>query len=253
MVMHDLFLDINVINLRKSQERREQMKSVIGSLGLPFQFFKAVDGRTTQHPLFEKYDPKLAEIRYGFKLTPGELGCFASHYLNWQKCVELGRPILILEDDVAVSETFANACRLASEKIEDYGMLRLSAHKDRAVKVCEETDDGQQIVRFLQSPLGGSAYALAPWAAKRFLKQAKVWFEPVDCLIDRYWDHGVGCFGIYPLSVTHTQPGPENSDIWQGVGRGPRSSRSKRFPIRRKLYRLRDNFLRGIYKKRHGL
>ena len=28
-----------------------------------------------------------------------EMGCFASHYLLWRKCVELGEPIMVLEDD----------------------------------------------------------------------------------------------------------------------------------------------------------
>ncbi|MHA7775271.1 glycosyltransferase family 25 protein [Roseibium sp. M-1] len=246
-------LDIVVINLKKSRERRERMKSVLEPLGLPFRFFEAIDGRTTPHPLFKRYDPKLAEIRYGFDLTPGELGCFASHYLNWQTCFEANKPILILEDDIAVSQGFVSSCFLAAEKVTEYGLLRLSAHKDRSVLVCETFESGQKIVRFLQSPLGGSAYALSPWAAERFVRQAEIWFEPVDCLIDRYWDHGVGSFGIFPLSVTHTAPGPENSDIWQGVGRGPRSKRSRRFPLRRRFFRLRDNVLRGLYKKRHGL
>lgn len=246
-------LDIVVINLKKSAERRERMQHALDALKVPYHFFEAVDGRVTQHPLFDRYDPKLAEIRYGFKLTPGELGCFASHFLNWQTCIENNKPLLVLEDDVAVSEDFVSACELAAENIQKFGLLRLSAHKKRTVKICEQFDTGQQIVRFLQSPLGGSAYVLSPWAAERFVKQAKTWFEPVDCLIDRYWDHGVGCFGILPLTVTHTAPGPENSDIWQGVGRGPRSNKSRRYPMRRKLYRLRDNFMRRLYKKRHGL
>ena len=32
-------------------------------------------------------------------IAHAEMGCFASHYLLWKKCVELGEPIMILEDD----------------------------------------------------------------------------------------------------------------------------------------------------------
>ena len=31
--------------------------------------------------------------------TLAEMGCFASHYLLWKRCVDLGEPIMILEDD----------------------------------------------------------------------------------------------------------------------------------------------------------
>ena len=32
-------------------------------------------------------------------MTLAEMGCFASHYLLWKKCVDLNEPIMVLEDD----------------------------------------------------------------------------------------------------------------------------------------------------------
>ena len=33
-------------------------------------------------------------------MTLAEMGCFASHYLLWKKCVDLDEPIMVLEDDI---------------------------------------------------------------------------------------------------------------------------------------------------------
>jgi glycosyl transferase, family 25 len=34
--------------------------------------------------------------------SPGEMGCFDSHYRLWQKCVELDEPIMVFEDDALI-------------------------------------------------------------------------------------------------------------------------------------------------------
>ena len=33
---------------------------------------------------------------------PGAQGCFLSHYMLWQRCVELDQPIIVLEDDAVI-------------------------------------------------------------------------------------------------------------------------------------------------------
>ncbi|WP_025452269.1 glycosyltransferase family 25 protein, partial [Helicobacter pylori] len=40
-------------------------------------------------------------LKYHAKfMSLGELGCYASHYSLWQKCIELNEAICILEDDI---------------------------------------------------------------------------------------------------------------------------------------------------------
>lgn len=239
--------------MARSTDRKERMDKLLAGKGLEFRYFEAIDGKAGDHPLFAKHDRRLAEIRYGFQLAPGELGCFASHYLLWETCVREQRPLLIMEDDIELADDFDESFRIAGEKIEDYGLLRLSSHKRRDFFIREDVGSRHKIIQFVQNPSGTSCYAIAPWAAARFLEHANVWFEPVDCLLDRYWDHGVGCCAIYPFAVTHIAQTNEQSEIWDGVGRGPRSSRSRRFPLERRYYRLKDNVKRKIFKIRNGL
>lgn len=246
-------LEIHVVNLARSKDRRARMDKLLAEKGLEFRYFDAIDGKAGKHPLFARHDPRLAEIRYGFQLAPGELGCFASHYLLWELCVREQRPLLIMEDDIELTDGFRDNLEIASRKIDDYGLLRLSSHKNRNFMVREEVGTGHKIVQFAQNPSGTSCYAIAPWAAAKFLEHADIWFEPVDSHLDRYWDHGVGCYALYPFSVTHIAPTSEQSEIWDGVGRGPRSSRSRKYPIESRFYRLKDNVKRKIFKIRNGL
>jgi glycosyl transferase, family 25 len=243
MKSREIPLEIVVINLVRSKERRAQMRKILDPLDLSYSFFDAVEGRDG-HPLFSRFDPRLAEIRRGFILNSGELGCFASHYLLWQRSVREGRPILIFEDDVSISENFSEVYRFASEKIQTYGLLRLSAHKQRSFFVYETSRPMLEVIRFKIGPHGTSCYAISPEAAAKLIASAEVWFEPVDLHLDRFWKHGVGSFGILPLPVTHTADTAEQSEIWQGKKRDPKS---RRFRKLRTLYRARDDVARFLY------
>lgn len=57
-------------------------------------------------------------------MTPGELGCFASHYLLWEKCLELNEPIVVIEDDAQLEECFDDSMKNINE-LQPYGYVRL--------------------------------------------------------------------------------------------------------------------------------
>ena len=232
-----------VVNLERSTERRADMAKKLEALKVPFEFFSAVDGRAQKHPLFDRYDRHLALIRYGFELAPGELGCYASHFLLWQRCIEEDEPVLILEDDIDFASNFRSAVDLVAQKVNKFGLLRLSAHKPRKFAVCEQAANGLTIIRFKRGPHGTSSYAVSPSAALKLVQAAQVWFEPVDVHIDRFWKHGVGSYGIMPFPVQHLAMSATDSEIWQGVQRG---SRSAEFRRQSRFIRMRENVSRFI-------
>ncbi|MEZ9323151.1 glycosyltransferase family 25 protein [Vibrio sp. 10N.286.51.E5] len=92
-------MNIFVISLDDALERRVSIEQQFANIGQDFKFFDAVDGRKDVHPLFSYYNSKKRMRCKGYEMTPGELGCFASHYLLWEKCVELNEPIVVIEDD----------------------------------------------------------------------------------------------------------------------------------------------------------
>ncbi|WP_349042816.1 glycosyltransferase family 25 protein [Agrobacterium sp. SORGH_AS 787] len=234
-------LDIVVVNLARSYQRRAAMRALLDPLGLPYRFFDAVDGRAEPHPLFSRFDPVESEMRHGHILTPGELGCYASHYLLWEQCVSEDKSLLIFEDDVTLNENFLRAYDAASDRIGKYGVIRFSRHKRRRWVKVENLSSGLDIIRLKIGPHGTSCYAIAPIAAKKLIETAKVWFEPVDCHLDRFWRHGVYCYTIAPPPVIHAAETVEQSEIWAGTAR---DAPSKRFRYRREIYRVYDKILR---------
>ncbi|MFA0123781.1 glycosyltransferase family 25 protein, partial [Vibrio sp. 10N.261.48.A2] len=84
---------IFVINLESSTERKKNISRQLDELSLPFELFSAVDGRTSpSHPLLSYYNDELSQTFRAKTLSAGQLGCYASHFLLWGKCVELNQP-----------------------------------------------------------------------------------------------------------------------------------------------------------------
>ncbi len=188
-----------VINLPASLDRRESMLRQAAELGLEVQLFEAVNGRQP-HPLFSHVDEHKRMARKGRPFRPGELGCWASHYLLWQRCVESGRPIIVLEDDVTLAPSLVDLLRALPQLPEDVGYFRLHA-ADRPSTPWLKFGDFV-LHRYWRSPLCAFGYYLSPAAARKFLNHAGQWILPVDDYMDLAWLHGVACLGLKPGVVS---------------------------------------------------
>ena len=92
--------------------------------------------------------------------------CFASHYLLWQKCIELGEPILILEHDAIFVNNLPDI---------DFDMC-VNFGRPSYIRPYEMTY--KEPIEGLQSPiqyhfLGHHAYAIKPQAAKILCNDVK--------------------------------------------------------------------------------
>lgn len=241
-------MKVVVVNLARSVDRRQRVEKLLRDAGVAFDVFNAVDGRACNHPLFARVDQNLAEIRRGFLLNPGEIGCYASHFLLWQQAIAENCPLLVLEDDIDISADFAAVVRLVAAQIAARGLIRLSAHKARPYVPVARLDATYDLVRFPLGPHGTTGYAVSPAAARKLVAAADIWFEPVDCHLDRFWTHGVDCLALHPFPVRHASPEPEDSDIRAGIGRVRKSRRYRRL---RALYRARDDVLRYLANQRY--
>lgn len=205
-------LPIYVINLATSSARRERISARLNELKIPFEIFPAVDGRTHPHPLFARYNDKKRQRYRRKKLAGGELGCFASHYLLWQKCLELNQPLVVMEDDVNVSDLMSGAIAEAEKLIGSLRYIRLagtSLHR-RPYKVIGKVGHFE-LIDHIRGPSGTLCYVISPSAAKDLIAHADEWFLAVDDYMDRYWGHGVDCFSLMPFVVTVADSG--GSDI----------------------------------------
>src|SRR5690606_20363344 len=205
-------LKIFVISLPKSTDRRAKVSEQFARYGLEFQFIDGVDGRTDKHPLLERFKPKKFLVRHGRPSMPGEAGCYSSHFLAWQKSVELNEPIIIFEDDFFLKNNVNDAFRTLPELVKNYPFIRLEdSRKDLEKNVLKI--DNFQIVRFLRIPQRTTCYSITPAAAQKFINASDEFVYPVDVFLRHQNIHGVPIYGMQPAPVSPDDPSGENSVI----------------------------------------
>ena len=104
-----------------------------------------------------------------------QMGCFASHYLLWEKCVELDEPIMILEDDVGFH---APVLPLRFKEIIHLGEPIPQGNKEIMAAVPNKY---QEVCYPFGHLLGTYAYAITPLGAQKLIDAAhKMVVWPAD-------------------------------------------------------------------------
>lgn len=234
-----------VISLKSSIERRNTVVRELA--GIDFEFFDADNLREKpEHFIFSLYDVEKTRKYKGYDLTVSELGCFASHISLWRKCVELNEPILILEDNIVVSEDLPSYLDKIFELTEKFGILKLCNLFKSNYKVIEGIDEKYKVTSNLKKPgLGTQAYAISPRVAQVYLNITPGFFEPVDNFMEHEWRTGQT---IYSLEPNLIQRGQVSSTI--GV-RKVKTSKSLLSKVLPELYRTYSKTRRALYNKRY--
>jgi glycosyl transferase family 25 len=188
-------IEFSVISLRSQEARRRHMVAQMEAFQLPWSLFDAL---TSENPPIP-YSETEANLDWRGPLTPGEIGCFASHYACLSEFVaqQKARYRIVIEDDVQLDPGFwyerlpslMDTCKL------DY--LRLFAKypfKHRVVAIFGR----RYLVRYRSGPLGTQGYVISQEGARRFLLSVYRISRPIDWEIDRYWSHGLPPYTLGP-------------------------------------------------------
>ena len=193
-----------VISLPDAAERRERAAIQLADAGITFEFFDAMRGEQAMaEGHFERCDDDEWLLNTGREVTPAEIGCFASHRSMWQRCVELGEPIMIMEDDFQLLPGFAEAIRQVDRHIEEFGFIRLQ-DETRARKEKVTNSGAHEFWRYTKAPHSCMCNAIAPSVAQRFVDLTRVACEPVDVFVKKFWEHGQPIYGLTPYTVTES-------------------------------------------------
>lgn len=126
----------------------------------------------------------ISEDHIGKLSRPGVVGCFYSHYALWEKCVSLGKPIMIFEDDVKFYRKY--------KPVAFDGVLILSLGKSSFLSEPNKTylENPRGAVRAEKwknfSMPGASGYAITPDAALGLIKFYKPYWYPADNAINQF-------------------------------------------------------------------
>jgi len=242
--------EIVVISLASALERRDRISKQLGSLGLEFTFFDAVDG-SKGHELFRHYNSQKRRREESDDMSPGQLGCYASHYIVWEQCFASERPLIVLEDDAFLfSERFVSFVRAAGSLPERLQCVRLFAplrKTSRPLKRVYETC-GIEVFKYRKGHKSTTGYYLTPAGAERLLKHASEWTQPVDLEMDEFWKHGVESYGVHPPCLTNDQ----SFDSMIGYSR-QKAKRKLWVTLYRKTKQMREALARVVHNRRFKL
>ena len=229
---------ILVVSLRGAEERRQAFRASAREAGLPWEFFDAYE---SLHPALVCPEDE-AIVAKGRPMYPGELGCYSSHHTAWRAFLDSGAPrMLVLEDDTIVDWGFLE--KLVTVDLQAAGIryLRLYAKRPCAFReVLRDAVERQRtLLEYLDRPLGTQGYVLTREGAERFVRHCRRVRRPLDDELDRSWEHGVPCLGLFPFPV-----------IEQSTASAIEPARFERFTIparlraRRQAMKMRDRALK---------
>ncbi|CAV27221.1 Glycosyltransferase [Vibrio atlanticus] len=230
---------------RKSERFLSSQEQLLNIKKLDIEKLSGVDASLSKdHPLMNRYDEAAFYALNGRVAVPGEIGCYSSHYLAWEKCIELNQPIIIFEDDVMVDvDVFEKTVQHASEHIEECGYIRLENYSNKREYnyVVENLDDEQSLVRHIKTPLCMTAYMITPHVAKTFIEKSERFLYPVDVFIRNVWLHKQPTYGVSPAGLTG---GAADSVIGERTFRIKKSLRIKTLKF---LSKFRDVAMNGLF------
>lgn len=205
---------IIVINLDRDTERMAYMRRQLEPACISYERFGALRGDRLP-PELERYFPVDAN------LSPGEIGCYASHLAILQRVAsgELASPQLVLEDDVGLPDDLTQALgALTAALPERWDIVRLSYHTKRVTRSIASLGGGRQLVRYSRVPTTTGAYLISASGARKFLAHRSRRL-PIDHDLRRVWEWELDTYGVSPPLFTHDAFGESTIDALSPNGR----------------------------------
>lgn len=229
-------IGIHVVTLPGAEKRQAYMRQQFADLGMDFQFHYGVNGNKEKTEIWAFYDEKRRMLAKGYPLNNGELGCFASHYQLWVKCLREQKPIVVLEDDASLApEAFKAFCEQAASLPDAIEHLKLFAEPGKKGDFQLRSVTGHADFRvYYRGPMLTIGYYLSPAGAQKLLRHIAPLILPVDIYMDSYWVHGVTCFGLNSPAVNVLNPFDTQIQLATNGRRRPK--RTPTAKLKREIY-----------------
>ncbi|MDZ5459072.1 glycosyltransferase family 25 protein [Azohydromonas lata] len=244
--MNAAAMPVYVINMPSAAQRRRRMQAALQAVGLQAEWVQAVVGRELDAQTLDAlYAPRLNRRQFYRPLTPGEIGCYASHLKVWQLMVQRGQPCaLVLEDDVALEPALPAVLQALALRA-DWDMVKLVGRDNEAPAQRLPLAGGAELVRYRRVPSLTGAYAISLEGARKLTQRLPPFGRPVDVDLRHHWEFGLRMFGALPY------PARLNEDSLVSTIDGRNAPGLSLVPRLRKLrYQLRYSWYNHFFSRR---
>jgi glycosyl transferase family 25 len=156
-------VQIFVINLPCSIERRRLQKDQLTKLGLAY---KILDATTVEDISDNTYKKHYYDWQRPLRKT--EVACYFSHRAAWNRVIKSNKPALILEDDAIMSRLLPELLH-SLNTIENTDLINLENRSRKKFVSRSSIDIGynSKLLRLYQDRTGAAGYILWPSGAKK--------------------------------------------------------------------------------------
>lgn len=238
-----------VINLDHSVQRWESIKNKLDKFNIYYERVSAVDGRKldiNKLGVIAKVNNLLCQR----EITPGEIGCFLSHRMCWEKLSASNYDFaLIMEDDILFSDRAGKYISNTTWIPQGIDLIQLSTlfSKPYSAKVgnIHTLNASEQLIHPLSPvPWGTQAYLISRKAAQEAVRMSEKICAPVDDFLFNplsLYALKFPVFRLNPAIITH-----DDLDIYKST---LSLSPSQKFKTKNNLITLALKCMFAIYLK----
>ena len=198
-------IPIYIINLDRSPERLEYMKSQFLKYSLDFNRLPAVDGAELSKSELDNYknESKYSLLHYA-SLSNGEIGCSLSQKISWNLASKSRhRATVILEDDAKISDKFSSVIQCLYQNMDDNVVIDLKGKKGFFELERVELDNDITLVHYSTPPLGTQGAIFGKNAASNLFGKVKGFEAPIDNLMQKIYQHKVEIWSLETGCISH--------------------------------------------------
>ena len=197
-------MKIIVISLIDANQRRAQIQAQLSAHNLPFTWLDAVDGRKwSDDELSQFIDKKALYKNLSHKPIAGSVGCHLSHMKAYETLLASDdEAMLILEDDAIIDAELPHYISALAETMSSIDILFLCDRRENrpAIEIGKIGKHKKQVSICVKrfSNIGTTGYIINRRAARYLLDNHKDFGIEIDCLLNRWWHHGLAVATIKP-------------------------------------------------------
>lgn len=194
-----------IIHLKRSKGRMAQVQDLSEKSPFKVEIVDAVDGaKLTVAEIDACFSAQaLFQPKYPFGLNAGEIGCFLSHRVAWQKIVDQDLTAgLILEDDVQLEPmVFERAIEATKKWSTSYGYIQFQVRDVALTNPVMERADDVTLLRPIPVFLRTSAQLVSKAAAQHLLDITQRFDRPIDTFLQMGWVTEIWPVCVVPSGV----------------------------------------------------
>lgn len=235
-------IPIAVINLPRSEDRRERVCAELDRFRDDVIVVDAIDGRGEGFEYGSYFPGNRRKKYFSWDLLDTEVACLMSHRKVWEMMISNDiDKCLILEDDVKLVGDLDGVLTFVERIQHSPLIVKVGGKKKRTGIKLFSVSSGHDAMLYHKSTCGGHGYILDKEAARRMLSFTSSLFLPVDNMIDRYWEHGILLLHIRPDILLQGGAASTISTIRTDMARAEKDREPIFMKVRRRLLRLWDS------------